>query len=198
MAYPYAGGAGTSKSDIASCGIVAGGSMSQSLTERYDDRIAGMPSCYDRLVITGLLPVICYAAGMTGYLNAKGIRIFDYPEFAKTLRDRVTRAATLAAEAGITIEHLAKPHIRKEDVVARVLRQRGDQFPVWCTSSRRWKPATRIQTLARQADPQDLYPAGQRKCLQNYFYFQDATSGLVYLARADLGAVPPAVLLQRP
>ena len=43
--------------------------MSQSLTERYDERIAGMLSCYDRLVITGTLP--CYAAGMTGYLNAK-------------------------------------------------------------------------------------------------------------------------------
>ena len=57
--------------------------MSQSLTERYDDRIAGMLSCYDRLVITGTLPVVCYAAGMTGYLNAQGIRIFDYPEFAK-------------------------------------------------------------------------------------------------------------------
>jgi hypothetical protein len=40
--------------------------MSQSLTERYDDRIAGMLSCYDRLVITGTLPVVCYAAGMTG------------------------------------------------------------------------------------------------------------------------------------
>jgi hypothetical protein len=102
--------------------------MSQSLTERYDDRIAGVLSCYDRLVITGTLPVVCYAAGMTGYLNAKGIRIFDYPEFAKTLRDRVReRAASLAAEAGITIEHIAKPHIRKEDVVARVLRQRGDR-----------------------------------------------------------------------
>jgi hypothetical protein len=101
--------------------------MSQSLTDRYDDRIAGMLSCYDRLVITGTLPVVCYAAGMTGYLNAKGIRIFDYPEFAKTLRDRVRdRAVTLAAEAGVTIEHIAKPHVRKEDVVARVLRQRGD------------------------------------------------------------------------
>src|SRR5271166_885338 len=77
--------------------------MSQSLTERYDDRIAGVLSCYDRLVITGTLPVVCYAAGMTGYLNAKGIRIFDYPGFAKTLRDRVRdRAASLAARAGGT------------------------------------------------------------------------------------------------
>ena len=32
--------------------------MSQSLTERYDDRIAGDLSCYDRLVITGTLPVV--------------------------------------------------------------------------------------------------------------------------------------------
>ena len=99
--------------------------------ERYDDRIAGVLSCYDRLVITGTLPVVCYAAGMTGYLNANGIRIFDYPEFAKTLRDRVReRAASLAAEAGVTIEHVGKAHIRKGDVVACVLAERGDH-PGW-------------------------------------------------------------------
>jgi hypothetical protein len=57
--------------------------MSQSLTERYDERIAGILSCCDRLVITGTLPVVCYAAGMTGYLNAKGIRIFDYPNLCR-------------------------------------------------------------------------------------------------------------------
>ena len=82
--------------------------MSQSLTERYDDRIAGVLSCYDRVVITGTLPGVCYADGMTRYLNAQGIRIFDYPEFAKLLRDRVRdRAATLATEAGLMIEHIS-------------------------------------------------------------------------------------------
>jgi hypothetical protein len=102
--------------------------MSQSLTERYDDRIAGVLSCYDRVVITGTLPGVSYADGMTGYLHAKGIRIFDYPEFAKPLRDRVRDcAASLAAEAGVTIEHIAKSHIREEDVVARVLEQHDDQ-----------------------------------------------------------------------
>ncbi len=45
-----------------------------------------------------------------------------------TLRDRVRdRAASLAAEAGVAIEHIGKTHIRKEDVVAQVLRQRGDR-----------------------------------------------------------------------
>src|SRR5262245_39613412 len=64
---------------------------------------------------------------MTAFLSARQIRIFDYPRFAEPLRDRVReRAAELAAAAGITIEHIARSHIRKEDVVAAVLAARGD------------------------------------------------------------------------
>ena len=44
-----------------------------------------MLSCYDRLAITGTLPVVCYAAGMTGYLKANGIRILvDFHPSCKT------------------------------------------------------------------------------------------------------------------
>jgi hypothetical protein len=75
--------------------------MTQSLTERYDNRIAGVLSCYDRVVITGTLPEVCYAEGMTRFLHVSGIAIFDYPQFAMPLRDRIrVGAATLAAEAG--------------------------------------------------------------------------------------------------
>src|SRR5947209_11039910 len=71
--------------------------MTGSLTERYDDRIARVLSCYDRVVVTGTLPTVCYAGGMTKFLYAIGVRIFDYPQFASTLRDRVReRAASLA------------------------------------------------------------------------------------------------------
>jgi hypothetical protein len=56
--------------------------MSGSLAERYDERLAGVLSCYDRLVITGTLPGICFAEGMTRYLHAHSIAIFDYPAFA--------------------------------------------------------------------------------------------------------------------
>jgi hypothetical protein len=36
-------------------------------------------SCYDRIIVTGTLPGACYAKGMTGFLSARQIRIFDYP-----------------------------------------------------------------------------------------------------------------------
>src|SRR6202035_5356827 len=98
-----------------------------SITQRYDDRLAGVLSCYDRVVVTGTLPTVCYAEGMTRFLYANQIRIFDYSEFASTLRERVREvAASLAAEAGIAIEHVAKGHIRKETIVAKVLEQRGE------------------------------------------------------------------------
>jgi hypothetical protein len=155
--------------------------MSQSLTERYDERIAGVLSCYDRVVITGTLPAVCYADGMTRFLHARAIRIFDYPQFAMTLRDRVRgRAAWLAAEAGIAIEHIAKAHIRKEEVVAKVLAQRGDHPGLVhvisameaCDAYKPWHDKQTHKTSVRP---------DSGKCLHYYFYFQDAKLGLIYL-----------------
>ena len=155
--------------------------MTQSLTDRYDDRIAGVLSCYDRVVITGTVPVICYAEGMTRFLHGQGIRIFDYPKFAMTLRDQVRDgAASLASAAGVTIEHIAKSHVRKEAVVARVLEQRGDHPGLVhiisameaCDSYRPWHDKTTGKTFVRP---------DSGKCLHDYFYFMDAALGLIYL-----------------
>jgi len=104
--------------------------LRQLLTERYRGRLAGVLSCYDRIIVTGTLPGACYAKGMTAFLSARQIRIFDYPRFAEPLRDRIRdRAAELASAASVTIEHVAKSHIRKEDIIAKVLAVRGDWLP---------------------------------------------------------------------
>lgn len=101
--------------------------MSTPLLERYGDRIGGVLTCYDRVVITGTLPGACHAAGMTSFLNAKGIRIFDYRHFAEPLRERLrANAEALAASVGVAIQYIAKAHIRKETVVAEVIKTRGD------------------------------------------------------------------------
>ena len=57
--------------------------MASTLVERYGDRIAGVLSCYDRVVVTGTLPTVCYAEGMTRVLYANQIRIFDYAELPR-------------------------------------------------------------------------------------------------------------------
>ena len=155
--------------------------MRHLLTERYRERLAGVLSCYDRIIITGTLPGACYAQGMTAFLSVRQIRIFDYARFAEPLRDRVReRAAALARAAGITIEHIAKSHIRKEEVVAKVLARRGDHPGLVhvisameaCDSYKPWHDKRTHRNFLRP---------DSGKCLHYYFYFIDAELGLIYL-----------------
>ena len=118
--------------------------MNAPLLERYHDRIAGVLTCYDRRVITGTLPGACHAAGMTGFLNVKGIRIFDYPRFAEPLRERVrANAEALAASAGITIQCiLPRRTFARKPRLPRSSRH-GAITLAWCMSSPSWRPARR-------------------------------------------------------
>jgi hypothetical protein len=155
--------------------------MAQLLTERYSDQLEGVLSCYDRIVITGTLPQACYAQGMTSFLKAKGIRIFDYPRFAEPLRERIrANAEALAAAHGVQIEYIRKAHIRKEEVVGKVLAQRGDHVGLvhilsameTCGSYKPWHDKATGKTFLKP---------DTGKCLHYYFYFMDEALGLIYL-----------------
>lgn len=101
--------------------------MTTMLTDQYHGRLPGTLSCYDRMVNTWTLPGAFYAAGMTGFLKARHIRIFDHPRFAKPLHECVRSGAqALAVAQGAQIENVAKAHGRKEEAVAAVIKRRGD------------------------------------------------------------------------
>src|SRR5579871_3568714 len=152
------------------------------LTERYASQIAGVLSCYDRLVITGTLPGICFAEGMARYLRIHGIRLFDYPRFAEPLREEIRHTAErLAHEQGLEIEFIRSVHaFRKEDRIRVLLDQRGMQpglvhiFAALepCPAFTPWHDKVSGRTTLRYKDG---------KCLHYYFYFIDAEFGLCYL-----------------
>jgi hypothetical protein len=56
------------------------------LTERHAKQIAGMLSCYDRVIVQGTLPVFCYAEGMTAYLSKRRIRIPRHENYHSELK----------------------------------------------------------------------------------------------------------------
>ena len=86
------------------------------LTERHASQIAGVLGCYDRMLIFGTLPVICYAGGMTSFLYKRQVRIFDYSKFAEPFRERIREnAESMAAAAGIEIEFIRTRSTRKQD-----------------------------------------------------------------------------------
>jgi len=115
------------------------------LTERHAQQIAGVLSCYDRVIVQGTLPVFCYADGMSAYLSKRGIRIFDFTQFAKPLTDAIkANAEALAAANGLAIDYVRKKNFRKEDKIKAVLKERGTHSGlVWIFSA--LEPCTTYQ-----------------------------------------------------
>ena len=151
------------------------------LTQRYSDKISGVLSCYDRVVIQGIIPGICYAQGMTGYLYTNNIRIFDYPRFAEPFREQLREnAESIAKDANLEIDFIRKKNFRKESRIKDILKDRGDQpglvhiFSAMesCQTYKPWHDKKTHKTYLR---------FNQSKCLHYYFYFIDEDLGLCYV-----------------
>ena len=82
-----------------------------SLLERYHNKIRKMLSCFDRGIIQGTLPGICYAAGMTTFLHLRRIRIFDYARFAEPLWERI-RAHALICFLALVLHRIMRSRLK--------------------------------------------------------------------------------------
>jgi hypothetical protein len=153
------------------------------ITEQYKEQIRGTLSCYDRVILRGTIPGLCFADGMTSFLYAQHIQIFDYPDkFANPLREEIrTNADRIATENGIEIEFIRKiKDFRKEDRIQAILAKRGNHTGLvhifsameTCNSYKPWHD--------RQTGKNSLIN-DSGKCLHYYFYFIDPLLGLCYL-----------------
>ena len=151
------------------------------LTDRYAANLHGVLSCYDRIIVTGTLPGACYAGGMTSFLFARGIRIFDYPRFAEPLRDHIRQRAQEVCEAnGLSIEHVNSLHVRKEALVAGVLAVRG-HAPGLVHVISAMESCPSYKPWLNKANGHVFLRPDTGKCLHYYFYFIDEVLGLCYL-----------------
>ncbi len=149
------------------------------LTDRYADRIAGILSCYDRIIIQGTVPKWCYASGMTEYFYRHKIRIFDYPQWAQPLREGIREnGESLAAENGIEIEFIrSKKKFRQEDRVKEIVAQRGAHPGLVCILSA-MEPCSSYKPWHDKKTHKTYLKSDDGKCLHYYFYFIDEELGL--------------------
>lgn len=151
------------------------------LVERYADRILGVLSCYDRVIVRGGIPWLNYAKGMEMYLRSRKIRLFDFPQFAMPLRESIRdNAEHLANAHGIEVQFIRDNKVRKEAVVSKILEQRGDSpglvailsaLEVCPTFEARYDKKTGATWLR----------ADRTKALHYYFYFIDEDLGLCFM-----------------
>lgn len=98
------------------------------LTDKYADKIYGTITCYDRMIIQGYIPGWSHAEGMTGYLKANSIRIFDFSNFSQPLTEQIRQnAQRIADENGIEIEFIRKLRaFRKDDRIQEISSVNGN------------------------------------------------------------------------
>ena len=153
----------------------------QNFIARHSSKIKGAISCFDRIVLTGTLPGICYAEGMSLLLRQQGIRIFDYTQWVEPLREEIREnAERIAEENGLEIDFIRKKNFRKEDRINDIIKQRGTHpglvhiFSAMeaCTAYKPWHNKKTHKTTLKTVPG---------KCLHYYFYFITAEWGLCYL-----------------
>ena len=152
------------------------------LTDKYVDKIYGIITCYDRMIIQGYIPNWSHADAMTTYMKLNGIRIFDYPGFSQPLTEQVRQnAEKIAQENGIEIEFIRKLHaFRKDDRIQKIIAETGKTEGLvhifsameCCNTYKPWHDKTTGKTFLK---------FDQSKCLHYYFYFIDRELGLCYL-----------------
>ncbi len=152
------------------------------LTTRHKDQIAGVLSCYDRIIIQGTVPGWCYASGMTDYFYKHQLRIFDYPKWAEPMREELRgNMERVAAENGIEIEFVrSRKSFRKEGRVKEVLGKRGEHPGVVCILSA-MEPCGSYKPWHDKKSHKTYLKPDDGKCLHYYVYFIDDDLGLCSL-----------------
>jgi hypothetical protein len=155
--------------------------MKNDFIMKHSGDIEGTLSTFDRIIIRGTLPIASFAKGMASFLLKAGILFKDYTKFAEALTlDLRQQTIALAAKEGVAIEFVSSLKARKEDIIKKVLDQRGHAPGlVHILSAMETCPA--YQYRFDKASGKSYLKQVTTKCLHYYFYFIDELLGLGYV-----------------
>lgn len=148
---------------------------------RYQDRIVGILTGFDRMRFRGTLRSISYVQGLQKWLNARGVLLKEFGGFAERLSTEVVdHAKAVAAETGRPFEYLASWRISKEDRAREILMRDGVREGLIaifeCVEGCR---SFRVRGN-RQTKRLELI-SSERRCAHLYFYYWDHEFGLMHV-----------------
>jgi hypothetical protein len=150
----------------------------QSFVQRHADKITGILSCFDRLIIKGYLP-FSYPRGMEGFLDYHRILIKDFPKLAKEQSARVKEHAHhLAKQAGDRPVLPLARKTRKEDFARKLAQKDGITEGLICVFSVQ-ESCSSFKIAYGQGRP--CLRKSQPRCVVFYFYYLDPEFGLLHI-----------------
>ena len=116
---------------------------------KHQDKIAGVLSCFDRLIFRGHLP-LSWAAGLEGFLYQQKVLLKEFRSYAPQVAERVKEHVQgLVRRAGAAFRHLPRKE-RMEEQARCIAQEQGIDEGIVCgfgsmARDMRWIMAMRIQ-----------------------------------------------------
>jgi|CXWL01.1.fsa_nt_gi hypothetical protein len=144
---------------------------------KHQDKITGMISCFDRLLLKGYLP-ISHPDGMEAFLRRKGVLLKEFKAFASNCSESLKRSADeKARKAGRLFQYLNSP-IRKEEKAREIAERDGITEGLVCIFS----IVEACQSFKlKYGEGCPRLTSSTPRCLCLYFYFIDREFGLMHL-----------------
>src|SRR5438128_6427750 len=144
---------------------------------RYQHRIAGILTGFDRMLFRGTLRSISYPQGAEIWLSSRHVLLKDFAPYAEGLTTRLKSHATqMAKDAQRPLEYLESSHVSKEDR-ARTIQQRDGVVDGLIAIFSCVEPCRAVTVRGNRATRRLGFVVEERKCAHLYFYFADRDFG---------------------
>jgi hypothetical protein len=145
--------------------------------DRYEDRIHGVLSCFDRMLFRGYLPLMSGWA-MAEYLNSLDLRFSNLKSFLIENAQRAKEHAMAMAQRQNRPYQYLSGKIRMEDTAKEIAKRDGVSEGLVCIFSI-VQPCRSFSFRFEKGRP--FVQSARRKCLNLYFYFMDREFGLIHI-----------------
>jgi hypothetical protein len=149
--------------------------------QRYQSRISGVLSGFDRVLFRGTMRSLDFAEGMDRFLSSQGVLYKDFGAFAERCSERLkTQAEAVAKQHGRPLLYLESAQVSKEDKARSIMEKDDIREGLVCVLTC-VEPCVSY-SIRKDAERHLLrLVRGQRKCLHVYYYFVDREFGLMHV-----------------
>jgi hypothetical protein len=144
---------------------------------RHHDKIHGVLSCFDRIIIRGHLP-LSYAGGLEGFLYQQGVLLKHFRNYAPQVAERIKEhVRAVVHAAGAPFRHLPRKEAMEEQA-RRLAREQHIREGIVCGFSQLETCGTfRCELRAGRLRLRKDY----RRCSVYYVYLMHAVFGLIHV-----------------
>ena len=147
--------------------------------QKHQEKVIGVLSGFDRLVLRGTLRSLAVTAGMMDFLSRMGVLLKNFGGFVETKTRELRDASTQAARRlGRPIRYLQSSTIRKETVAREIAEADGITDGLICVLSC-VEPCMSYEIHRNREEKKLVLEPRHRKCLHLYHYWIDRAFGFM-------------------